>query len=213
MQTLKKPVDRRVAAGLGLLALVVIGAVAAVLHGRQSASAQPKLDGLDMQMSPAQNFALVDQTGAHVSLQQLAGHPVVVTFLFTHCPDVCPLTAEKLHTAAQQLGPQASDTRWVAISVDPEGDTPESATAFVAAHHLTGHLQFLLGTQEQLSPVWQGYFVGVQSQLNAQTNSKTVMHSVGAFLLDRHGRERVYLNDGFDPNTLAKDLRILLASS
>jgi protein SCO1/2 len=101
---------------------------------------------------------------------------------------------------------------WLGVSLDPHGDTPASATQFVADHQLTGRLHFLLGTEAQLEPVWKAYFVAVESQLNAQGTGSTLMHSVGVFVLDQQGRERVYLNDTLTPEMLTRDLRQLLSS-
>src|SRR5215467_16310528 len=54
------------------------------------------LRGYDLGGVPAPGFSLRDQNGAVISLAALAGRPVVLTFMYTHCPDECPLTAEKL---------------------------------------------------------------------------------------------------------------------
>jgi len=148
--------------------------------------------------------------GASVSLHGLSGHPVVLTFLYTHCPDECPLTADKLHVTAQSLGEHgAAQVRWVVVSVDPTGDTPAAASAFLAAHHLSRTAQYLLGTQAQLAPVWDAYHIAVQPGHDAQVSLGGVMHTVGVFVLDAQGRERTYFDGGFDPVDLAFDLRAL----
>lgn len=196
---------RRLAPG-GLLVLVL--ALASCLG---SPPAAPTLQGTDLGSTPAPPFQLVDQTGATISLAALKGHPVVLTFMYTHCPGPCPLLASKFYKASELLGKQAQQVIWLAVSLDPHGDTPASATQFVAAHQLTGLLHFLLGTTAQLEPVWNSYFVVVESQVNAQ-GTNTMTHSVGVFLLDQQGRERVYLNDTMTSQQLATDLHLLLTS-
>ncbi|HEV8194171.1 MAG TPA: SCO family protein [Ktedonobacterales bacterium] len=206
-----QPVGRKLRPWLlvALALLVVAAATVVVVRAKQPPA--PKLQGYDLGSVPAPAFTLRDQTGQTVSLQGLQGKPVVVTFLYTHCPDVCPLTADKLHKAATMLGKSADNAAWLAISVDPLGDTPVSATQFVATHQLAGKLHFLLGTSEQLSPIWKNYAILVQSQLNQQQDTNTVMHSFGVYLLDKSGHQRIYMDDGFDPAAVAADLRILLA--
>src|SRR5262249_14671779 len=93
---------RQVSRILVPLLVVVVGA-AIFAHDRLAASqtAAPSdkrsgLKGYDLGGVPAPGFSLRDQNGAAVSLGALAGGPVVLTFLYTHCPDECPLTAEKL---------------------------------------------------------------------------------------------------------------------
>ncbi|MFI5274579.1 MAG: SCO family protein [Ktedonobacterales bacterium] len=197
-----------------LIVLVLVVAVGGLLVVHQATSTShpsvPTLKGADLGATPAPNFTLTDSSGAAVTLSRLAGHPVVVTFLYTHCPDECPLTAEKLHTAMQQLGTKAtSKVDWLVVSVDPQGDTPAAAAQFLAAHHLTGAVRYLLGTLQQLQPVWDAYHIAVAPGTDATTQVGAVTHTVGAYLLDAQGRERIYLDDTFDPQTLTGDLRAL----
>lgn len=53
-------------------------------------------------------------------------------------------------------------------------------------------------------------FQTVESQPNAQGTGSTIMHSVGVFLLEQQGGERVYLNDTMTPQQLATNLHLLL---
>lgn len=196
-----------------VLALVVVVGSVIVLRDRLVQShptTQPKLVGIDLGRDPAPNFALVDQNGAPVSLEAQRGHPVVLTFLYTHCPDQCPLTAEKLHATAQSLGGRAADVRWLVVSIDPAGDTPADASQFVAAHHLAGQAHYLLGTQSQLQPIWEAYHIAVQPGHDAQAQVRSVTHSLGLYVIDAQGHERVYMDQTFDPGDLASDLRVLL---
>ena len=190
----------------GLLLLLL--ALSSCLGSSPSA---PTLQGTNLGSTPAPPFQLVDQNGATIRLSALKGHPIVLTFMYTHCPDACPLLASKFYKASHILGKQAQQVTWLAVSLDPKGDTPAAATQFVAVHQLTGLLHFLLGTQAQLEPVWDNYFVTVQSQLASQGASMT--HSVGVFLLDQQVRERVYLGDTMTPQELATDLQLLLKHS
>ena len=72
---------------------------------------------------------------------------MLVTFLYTHCPDVCPLIASKLHTALTEMS-APSGARWqiIAVSVDPRGDTPATVAQFLADHQMTGQMQYLIGS-------------------------------------------------------------------
>lgn len=195
-----------------VISLVIVVAGIMVIHSRLDASqAAPALQGTSLGETAAPAFSLVDQSGAVVSLNTLKGHPVVLVFMYTHCPDECPYTAELLHTTTQQLGAQASRVDWVAISVDPAGDTPQDATAFVAKHHLTGYMRYLLGTRAQLAPLWHAYGIVPEADPFAASNGAEVSHGLGVFVLDGQGRERVYLGYPFDPSVLSADLRALLA--
>lgn len=204
--------DQRSISRLSVLgAIVLVALIVGVYALVRSTAASNTLVGTDLGGTPAPGFTLTDQNGATISLQSLRGHPVVMAFMYTHCPDVCPLTAHKMHLAAEQLGAQANQVEWIGITVDPAGDTPDAAKQFVATHGLTGQMHFLLGSREQLIPIWRSYFL-IEDAGDAQPG-EVVNHTGAVYLIDQDGRERIYLDANFDPtNQLAKDLRILLGS-
>lgn len=201
-----------------ILVVVVAVAVLARNHLVQSqTSAQtgtgPVLKGYGLDSVPAPTFALTDQNGRTISLRALAGRPVVLTFLYTHCPDECPLTAEKLRRTVQTLGARASVVAWLAVSIDPVGDTPQAALDFVAKHHLSGVLHFLVGSQRQLHPIWTAYHIAVargDADTAASQQGGALVHSAAVYLIDARGDERALYTSAFAPDDLASDLRALL---
>lgn len=170
-------------------------------------STSSQLQGTDLGGSPAPNFQLKDQNGKQISLTQFKGKPVVLTFLYTHCPDVCPLTAEKLHASMQQLGGSASNVGILAVSTDPVRDTEQAAQNFSKTHRMTDYWHYLIGSHGQLSPVWSSYRVYAQP---VDPKNGTVMHSAAVFVIDKQGNERVFLGDNFTSDQLTKDLQTLL---
>ena len=217
----RRPI-RNNAAMLRLISRLLVGAlvviVAAVLISRtllvnnQNANAQ--LKGTSLGGTAAPNFTLTDQNGNRVTLSDLRGHPVVLTFFYTHCTDECPLTASKFQSILKSSGAQLNNVRWVAVSTDPVGDTAQTATSFAAKHGLTGTLQYLLGTQAELEPVWSAYSVAVEGGATTpgQDDAGKVQHTGGVWLIDAQGHERIYLDAAFDPKALADDLKILTAN-
>jgi protein SCO1/2 len=191
-----------------VLAVIVAVGVFIAARGYLNGPQQTLLQGTDLLAIPAPDFELVDQSGAHVSLKQFQGRPVVLAFMYTHCQDICPLNAEKMHSAATTLGSKADKVAWLAVSVDPQNDTPESATKFAADHGLTGKLRFLMGSQDQLLPVWRAYHL-TDRDSPAPTDPK--LHYGGIYVIDAQGRERVLMSN-FDPNQLADNLKLLMTS-
>ena len=195
------------------LALVALTALAA------ACSKPAPLAGTDLGLTPAPDFALADQNGERLQLSALRGRPVVLTFLFTQCPDVCPLTADKLRRTADLLGSAADQVAFVAVSTDPPHDDMAAAKAFVEQHRLTGRLRFLVGTQAELQPVWSAYYMYVApsasddpAQWAATTYAaRAATHTDALFVIDRQGRERTLLRSDFEPAALASTLRRLLA--
>ncbi len=172
-----------------------------------SITGQTSLQGTDLGSIPAPDFQLKDQSGNSISLAQFKGKPVVLTFLYTHCPDVCPLTAEKLHATMQSLGQNAQQVAVLAVSMDPKGDTAAAAQNFSKVHKMSDYWHFLIGAHDELAPVWASYSVDAQ----AATSNGTVSHSSAIYVIDKQGRERVLLDNDFSSGQLAADLKILLA--
>jgi protein SCO1/2 len=175
------------------------------VSGTSSTTNPAGLQGTDLNSVPAPDFRLTDQFGQQVSLSQFKGKPVVVTFMYTHCPDVCPLIAEKLHTVEQSLGGDAQKVAILAISVDPKGDTRSAAMAFSEQHKMTGYWHFLIGTQNQLSPVWTAYAIDAQ-RISASTST----HTSALYVIDKTGHERVLLDQDFTSAQMTSNLKTLL---
>ena len=148
---------------------------------------------------PPARFALRDQDGRTVRLADFRGRPVILTFMYSTCRDTCPLTAQQIRIALNDLG---HDVPALAISVDPANDTPLNARRFLAKQGLTGRMRFLLGSRGQLAPVWKAY--GIRPQ------GKAFDHSAYVVLVDRRGRQRVgWPVSELTPEGLAHDLKLL----
>src|SRR6266852_4779135 len=194
---------------LVVLTVAVLGlrnATGAPLVGSSSSpTASSGLQGTDLGGVRAPAFQLHDQFGRLVTLAQFAGKPVVLTFMYTHCPDVCPIMAERLHSVMVGVGADAQRVAVVAISVDPHGDSVAGALNFSQVHHMTDYWHFLVGTHEELSPVWTAY--AIDAQPVAATAS---MHTAILYVIDKQGRERVLLDQDFTTAQLSGDLKTLL---
>jgi protein SCO1 len=169
-----------------------------------SVTTASSLQGTDLGSTPAPNFVLTDQFGKQVSLAEFKGKPVVLTFLYTNCPDQCPLTAEKLHATLQDLGSAAPNVGILAVSTDPARDTTSAALKFSKAHRMQDYWHYLVGPHNKLAPIWSAY------SIYARPTQQTVDHSLGLYIIDKQGHERVFLANDFTPTQLAADLQVLL---
>ena len=132
----------------------------------------------------------------------------MLTFLYTHCPDICPLTAERLHSTMLELGKDARNVGILAITTDPKRDDVAAALHFSQQHQMTDYWHYLTGTNQQLSPVWASYSIYAQAQ------QQNINHSMAIFVIDKQGRERVFLSSNdFTPTQLTADLQVLLKES
>lgn len=193
---------------MSLVAVLVVVLAAIVLLGGPHASTGTANDSssFDGAVSdiPAASFSLADQDGRRTTLSSYRGQVVILTFLYSTCQDTCPLMAQQIRGALDDLGHSVPA---LAVSVDPVNDTPLNAKRFLFKADLTGRMRFLLGTRSQLAPVWKAY--GIQPQT---TGSKQSDHSAYVLLIDRRG----YNRDGFPaseltPEGLAHDIRLLEA--
>ena len=178
--------------------------VAALILG---ACTPAPLAGTDLGATDAPDFTLTDGvSGRTITLSAQRGQVVALTFLYTTCPDVCPLTATQFRAAQTDLKGDASRVTFIAVSVDPDRDTPTAVQEFSAAHGLASNWHYLVGGRAQLAPVWAAYGIGVQA------GSSTVTHNDAVYLIDREGRERVLLHSEDLARDLTNDLRALLKS-
>jgi protein SCO1/2 len=169
------------------------------------ACAPAPLAGTDLGATDAPDFTLTDGvSGRAVTLSAQRGQVVALTFLYTNCPDVCPLTATRFRAAQTELQGDATRVTFIAVSVDPDRDTPQAVQAFSAAHGLASNWFYLVGGRAQLSPVWAAYGIGVQA------GSAAVTHNDAVYLIDARGRERVLLHSEDLVTNLTNDLRALL---
>jgi protein SCO1/2 len=153
---------------------------------------------------PSARFALRDQDGRTVRASALRGRPLVVSFLYTRCRDTCPLIADQVRGALDDLG--SDRVPYLAVSVDPAGDTPGSARAFLLRHGLTGRARYLLGTRAQLAPVWRQFGIRPQRARDPRTDD----HSASTVVLDGRGVQRVgFTPDTITPEGVAHDVRAL----
>ena len=135
---------RALIAVTALLALLVAGcggsesgSSSTEASGSQSASSTVKYAGTAAVPSKAAPpLVLRDSLGHPVNLDQSRGKAVLVTFIYDHCPDICPLIVGNLHTAQAQLGPEAQKLQIIAVSVDPRGDTPSTVKDFLREHRI-----------------------------------------------------------------------------
>lgn len=201
------------AAGLLVLGLG-LAAFGWGLHTRAARLIGTTLD----EATPAYTFSLRDEHGQRVQLADLRGKVVALTFLYTNCPDVCPLIADKFAKAEQQLGASGAKTAFLAVSVDPVRDTPAAAQAFDAKHGLQfANFHYLLGSAAELSPVWQHYYVGAEAQevpgapaaQGSTPSPQLINHTAVIYLIDPAGRLRVALDADFAVPDLLHDLHAL----
>ncbi len=102
------------------------------------------------------NLPVVTQDGKTLQFYDdvIKGKQVVVSFIYTTCPDICPLTTARLALVKDQLGDaMGRDVFFVSMTVDPENDTPESLKAYADAFKTGPGWLFLTGKPEDIRAI------------------------------------------------------------
>lgn len=149
---------------------------------------------------------LVSPEGAF-DLTDLAGHPVLLFFGYTHCPDVCPMTVGELVLVLHHR----PDTRVVYVTVDPERDTLESLTEW--ARYLPDGFVPLTGSPSAIRAVADAYGVRYARVDSASAAGYAVSHTAFVHLIDADGRTRVTFPFGTGWATMVRSLDALATAA
>jgi protein SCO1/2 len=165
--------------GAFLAGLIVCFGVVAIVTGRVSAPVAQQIAAIG---GP---FKLTDQNGQTVTDQDMKGHPFLVFFGFTHCPDVCPTTLFEVSQILRALGPDADRVRALFITVDPERDTPALMKDYLSS--FDPHLAGLTGDPAAVAAVAKAYRV-YYKKVPLDQGGYTMDHTAIIYLMDKEGR-------------------------
>jgi protein SCO1 len=198
-----------VVAAFTLLVVVPSQHKAALPGGVSEAGTSGSFDGNTLiPVKAAPPTTLRNYLGQSVSLSQYRGKAVFVTFLYTHCPDVCPLIATNLRATQTALGAENAKVEMLAISVDPRGDTRGAVADFLRVHGLVGRIQYLVGSAAQLGPVWAAWNVGTERDAGAP---ELVAHSAFVYGISATGELTTIYGANFRPSQLVHDVPLLVS--
>jgi protein SCO1 len=191
--------------GWGVGMFIVLAAVGWLVPTLSYAAAER--DGLP-RIGPAPELSLTTQDGQRLSLKELRGKVVAVTFIYASCTDTCPLLTAKMAGLQAALGADfGPKVFFLSITVDPERDTPAVLQRYAQGHGVNfAGWAFLTGTPAEIRQVARRY--GIYYKKTARGD---VDHTFLTSLVDQSGTLRVqYLGVRFDPNELLRDLQALV---
>lgn len=187
-----------------LAGLVLLLAVVLTLGWQR----RPLPYGTDLRGTAAPAFSLQDQSGNRVALGDLRGKVVLLTFIDSHCTDICPLTAQTLARVQDSLSDRADAVAVVAVNLNPHYNRVQDVLAFSRKVRMDQRWHFLTGSPAELQQVWHDYFVDV-----AKVSETEVYHNSAVYVIDGRGRQRA-LFSGVEDSALAQqivaDVRSLL---
>ena len=152
---------------------------------------------------------LKDIDGRTVDITSYRGEPVLVTFVYANCPDICPLIMENLRRVRAEAGPLGKRMKVIAVSVDPAGDTPAVVREFLRKRRVGDFVDYLIGTRPQLERVWDDWQI---AQGVPKSDPELVEHSGLVYGVSRSGELATAYPVGFEAAAIVRDLRLLADS-
>jgi protein SCO1/2 len=193
-----------------LLYLLIRPASVKGVNGSAVSSSRAYAGLTEQKPLPAPPLQLKNYLGSSFNLADYRGKAVFVTFLYTHCPDVCPLIASHLHTALTLMPASLRrEVQVVAVSVDPRGDTPKTVAQFLRTHEMTGRMQYLIGAAGALHTVWEHWGIDAGAQTS---NPEVVAHTALIYGISARGKVTVIYQANFSPREIVHDAPLLARS-
>jgi len=165
-------------------------------------------DEILSKIGPAPAFTLTTQDGKRLSLKELGGKVVAITFIYTGCVDTCPLLTAKMARVEDGLGSYfGPKVFFISITVDPERDTPAVLKRYAVAHGANAAgWAFLTGSPTEIRQVAQRYGIYYKRMPGGDVD-----HTFLTSLVDRNGILRVqYMGVRFNPDEILRDVQGLL---
>ena len=167
-------------------------------------------------------FSLTKPDGNSSNLSDFEGQVLVVSFIYSRCPDVCPVVSSNLRFITQELSDDyGTNFSIISITVDPWWDTQTVLGEYATLRNLSW--PHLTGEVSVLEPIWESFHVGLQTYANTtyeEDSNETsgrhhpdylVDHSTATIILDKEHKQRVRWNDlDWEPTLFAEDVQQLM---
>jgi protein SCO1/2 len=140
---------------------------------------------------PAPEFALEDANGNPVRLADFRGKMVVLYFIYTSCPDVCPLNTQKIVEIQDLVAPTPMRERvqFIAITTDPVTDTPDIMRSYMTSHGVDP-VNYLFLTSGPGQPMATRELAAEYGLKFTPTDDGYQMHGTITHVIDREARLR-----------------------
>lgn len=159
----------------------------------------PQTRALD-RIAQVPEFSFTSQTGETVTREDLAGSIWVADFIFTRCPNPCPIMSDRMQELQEAIKKKGGNVRLVTVTVDPEHDTPEVLAAYAKRYDADPSLwKFLTGEPEAI----REFVTRGMLQPLAKDPANVPVHSQRFLVVDSEGILRSY-HDLDDPELLPK---------
>lgn len=203
------------------VAVLVLSVVAGSAFWKWQTNLQHQRDGEERPLEGLQifgavpEFSFTETNGRRVTLAELKGKVWIVNFIYTNCPDTCPVQSAQMRQIQEDFQKE-KDLRLVSITVDPTRDTPQVLSQY--AKRFSADLArwfFLTGEKERIHNFAQnGFRLGAVELPHEKRpeSGATHSHSPRFVLVDRDAQIRGYYvsTDAEAMTRMRRDLKVLL---
>ncbi len=186
----------------GLLIACGLGACVLYFYRAQS---EPTSGGIG-----GGSYSLVDQTGAPLDQSMLKGHPSLLFFGYTHCPDVCPTTMAEMQVWFRDLGDDAKNLKGYFVSVDPERDTPDVMHGYVS--WVSDRMVGVTGSRAEIDKIIKAWHIYAE-KVPTSDGDYTMNHTATVFLVGDNGEFEGTIDYGEDKKSAEHKIRNLITKS
>lgn len=156
------------------------------------------------------NFSMTKQDGETIALSDLGDKYALISFGFTHCPDVCPTTLGDMRSIHERLDALADDIHFVFISVDGERDTPEVLSEYFQTLQVDSFMIGMTGTETEARHAGVGFGIDFILHEPDEFGNYQVDHTAGMFLVDKDSRWLRRYTFGTAISRIVEDLQELI---
>jgi protein SCO1/2 len=196
--------------------------ISAIIEGAPPVSQNIDVPGEPKPGTEVPDFGLINQDGKRIHLAQYHGKTLLITFVYTRCPqpDQCTLMSTNFAAIDQALQKEPetyNKTHLLTISFDPDYDTPKVLRSYGASH--TGrysdetfqHWEFASGSKDEVKGIAQ--FFGLRYYHDTESNDEQVIHSLRTAIVSADGKVfKLYRGNEWKPAEVVVDLTTLLSS-
>jgi protein SCO1 len=192
------------------LPFTAVLAAALLLAGAAPASAQFALKDYEVGKYPiGGDFTLTNEDGGQTSLRQFRGKAVLMSFGYTHCPDVCPTTLALYKQVRAALAkPLQARLQVLFISVDPKRDTPAHLKQYIG--YFDPHFLGLTGKEADLERIIHSYMGQFRIHESGGAEGYSVDHTAFIYLLDPQGKVRYLFSPDVPRDILVAGVKAVL---
>ncbi len=191
-------------------AVAIVGLAVQIIYSGFFANPQHQLASSGSSIPDEKiSYSLIDDTGKAWTPELIKGHPSLVYFGYTHCPDVCPTTLYEMTTWFKTLGPQADGLKAYFFTVDPERDTAPMMHTYIS--NFTDRISGLTGDPAEMEKAVKAWRVYAKKIPAADDGSDYTMdHTASVIVVNADGKMKGTISYGEESEVAVKKIRNLL---